>query len=532
MSAPTVRVRGPGSDRWAVANDSHQRLFGDGGAFLPAPLVADRSVVRETRSRFVEVVTLTSGERVVVKRHPYPGWFRGLKRRLPRAPGRVEWSNGLRLQQLGVPCAEPLAYGRVAARGDEAAAEVLVTRFLDGARELRKLAEPGALPPGERSRLIDVLAALVRQLHTAGVCLLDPHMENFLGSRRGANWEITPIDLRRMTLGARFGDQACQENLRLLFQVFAPSCSRAERLQFLTAYMQPADPRDVADSARSLESSGRARLRRFRRRRAAKALKTNSRFEQRSADGVLWRTRRSSVDETLEGLLQHAEDGLASPDRVLKEGGNTRVVLKDGWVIKRAMARGRRHVIDRFRRGAALRAMQTAYLLELCGIPTPVVGAAGKRLRSGAVDRHYLITEPVPDARHVHEAVATGSRDERQRMLRCLGRLVGDLHTHGLGHRDLKGPNILVDVHGQLWLVDLDGLSLRRELGPGRVAHDIARLFRDLRATAGIDRDEELEFAQAYLSVNDMPPLDVPSLLELVDAQPRVRKQQPQRGSV
>lgn len=525
MAIETVTVRDPSGTRWHVVDSWRGRLFHD-DVFLPDALASHRDVLKQSGSRVVEAVTLVSGERVIVKRYPHRAGLEGLKRLLPLSAARAEWENGRALQDLGLPCADPIAYGRTAGADGDPAAEVLVTRAIDESADLAHLWKSGALEPAARRDLVHAFARLVRALHDAGVAHEDPHLKNFLGRRTGEGWEVVPIDLRRLKTGARLGPSGRDVNLLLLYQTMGVVVSRADRLRFLSTYLEGGDEAERRARASRLEGAGERQARRYRRRRAAAALGANSRFEVYEAAGVRWHVRKELRDPELEAVLADPEAAFDAPDAVLKEGGTAQVVAKGRWVVKRIRSKRRRQLfLDRVRRGKAVSALQNAFLLELSGIPTPRAAAAGKRVEGGVVRCSYLVSERVRDARHIDVAIGEAEPMGRAALIEATGALIGALHAQGIAHRDLKAGNIVVDADLAPWLVDLDGLRLRRAVAPPRAAYDLARLFRDLRARSHVSAQEERALISAYVRAARLAEADASPLLALIERAPRLGDQ-------
>lgn len=531
MTLQTQTFRDDHGTRWRVSASWFDRLF-SGAEFLPESRVAERRSLKRTESRSVEEVTLTDGATVIVKRYEHRSGLEGLKRLLPHGAARIEWDHGVALMKAGLPCAEPVAFGRARAEDDERAAEILVTRRIDDARELGEWWDvDSGLHVGDRRDLVRAFARLVRRLHDAGVAHEDPHLGNFLGRRGSSGWEVFPIDLRRLRSGGRLGPSGRDAHLLLLYQTMGGVVSRTDRLRFLSTYLEHSPESERRAHATRLEDEGERQARRYRRRRAASALGQNRRFEvidgEGAASGIRWHVRTSLRDAALEELLRDPEAAFASPDRVLKDGGSAQVVTLGRWVVKRMKPRHARHfVLDRVRRGKALTAMRMAFLMEMSDLATPRVAAAGKRVAAGVVARSYLISEFVPDALHVDVALET-LRDDRPAVLKATGALVGRLHAENLTHRDLKAGNLIIDAGLRPWFVDLDGVRMRSQVRPARRAHDLARLFRDLRARADIQPAEERIFVASYVRAAGLPSTRTSPLLALIERAPRLRPDAP-----
>src|SRR5262249_35580087 len=91
-----------------------------------------------------------------------------------------------------------------------------------------------------------------------------------------------------------------------------------------------------------------------------------------------------------------------------------------------------------------------------------------------------IITTYLPETRKLSAFIA--ERDVPRDVWRRVGRMVRDVHAHGVEHPDLTAHNILLDARGGLFLVDFDNA---RERPPGRWQRlGMDRLQRSLRKVA------------------------------------------------
>ena len=189
-----------------------------------------------------EGIRLRDGGTVVLKHYEHRPGLEGLKRLLPHGAAQIEWDQGVALKEAGIPCAEPLAFGRAPVEGENPAAEILVTGRINEARELQDWWSDPALGPRDRRELVRAFAGLVRRTHDAGIVHEDPHLGNFL-ARRGDDdrWQVFPIDLRRVKSKGRLGPTGRDAHLLLLYQTMGGIVSRTDRLRFLSTYLEHAD---------------------------------------------------------------------------------------------------------------------------------------------------------------------------------------------------------------------------------------------------------------------------------------------------
>ena len=131
------------------------------------------------------------------------------------------------------------------------------------------------------------------------------------------------------------------------------------------------------------------------------------------------------------------------------------------------------------------------------GVPTPAV-VAGAWYRSGLFYRADLVTELIPDALSLAEALFGRERPAARRdLLRRAGRLVAELGRTGVVHADLNAMNVLVapgDSESSTHVIDLDRAWVAEEGQSGYGDVMLRRLKRSL-AKLGDESGEPLSDA-------------------------------------
>ena len=167
----------------------------------------------------------------------------------------------------------------------------------------------------------------------------------------------------------------------------------------------------------------------------------------------------------------------------LKVGPHRSVSLREdpihgSLVIKRYQSAGR---WSRLRDGGrARREMRMLKRLHGAGLAVPHPIACERRaglwtLSVKAIQGARAFSDflqPLPTA---------STASERQRMARNLGGLVGQAHALGLDHGDLHGGNLLLDVAGSAWLIDVPKARLRRAPDPSVLERDLVTLLAEAR---------------------------------------------------
>lgn len=150
-----------------------------------------------------------------------------------------------------------------------------------------------------------------------------------------------------------------------------------------------------------------------------------------------------------------------------------------------------------FRQGLILRGLQIS-------TPQPL---AVVTVEARGIYHEYLLTEAVPGAVSLEKWLqALGTHEtpdnafwQRVDVGRQLGALLQRLHEERFDHRDLKPTNLLMSHHGQVWLIDLDGVWRWPSLPQSRRVQNLARLWAGLVARRRATPADALRFLLAYL---------------------------------
>ena len=97
----------------------------------------------------------------------------------------------------------------------------------------------------------------------------------------------------------------------------------------------------------------------------------------------------------------------------------------------------------------------------------------------------------------------SGRQARLRRAAASLGRLIGQMHSENISHRDLKPGNLLLverDAAIESYLVDLDGARWERKLSQKARLRNVARLLKGVDSLSDIGLAVRLRFLQAYLA--------------------------------
>jgi 3-deoxy-D-manno-octulosonic acid kinase len=156
------------------------------------------------------------------------------------------------------------------------------------------------------------------------------------------------------------------------------------------------------------------------------------------------------------------------------------------WVLRHYHRGGfvARFVADHYlwlglERTRAFREWRVLKFLREAGLPVPRPIAAHVH-RTGIIYTADIITAYLPDTRKLSSYLGQGTAPAD-----CwakIGRMVREVHEHGVDHPDLTAHNILLDERGDVFLVDFDNARVKAP-GEWRRA-GVERLERSLRKVA------------------------------------------------
>lgn len=365
----------------------------------------------------------------------------------------AEWENALRLAAAGVEIPAPLFRATTAGGG-----VVVAFNYIGGGRTLDRCLETDADTAGALRRVF----ALHARQHNAGCYQADDHLGNYLchGDR------IYMLDAG--TCVFRDAPLPLRDRLHNLAMLVAniPLPFHRQVEATLADYLNLCPPEIDRDLlARRLKHAVpvavQTRLRKYLR----KTRRSCSEFEREDRAGKTWLACRD-LPAGLKQLLLDDPDQFFTGAPLLKDGNTCTVaeVVYEGsaYVLKRYNRKPPGYRLTHtFLAPRALRSWTAGHVLNLFGIRTPRPLAC-LLLKSGPLlDRGYLLMEKVSGA-PLHKIEASRITADGSRIPAALARRWMELDTIGATHGDMKASNFIVDDHGQLALIDLDGLKFNR----------------------------------------------------------------------
>jgi tRNA A-37 threonylcarbamoyl transferase component Bud32 len=475
--------------RWVDLPEQLARQLDD----LPALVEQGLAVVIKDRPQRTIFRVHLAGHDLHVKQCKVCGWRAWFRERFRAPKAHLEYSKLLAAAARHVSTVTALGCGTGRAES------VLVTSTISDAIPLADWLETWHRVR-ERFAVSIALGQFMARIHHAGVLHPDPHPGNIL-IRDSAEPKFFLLDLHDARFGPPASERASLANLVLFNRWFILRTNRSDRMRFWRAYVVERTRlanRDVINyfQARDLEwQTSRSNLR-FWRGRTRRCVEENRRF-RRVAIG---RHAGHLVSDWPMDAIDPADDFTCG--LVLKDSRSSAVVVRD-------MAIGgssRVVVCKHFRRSARAcrRAWINGHAFLDCLLPTPRPLAMFRRFRFGLPRDGLLVTEFIPDAINLREAVTDASR--RRERVELVARIVRHMHQRGWSHRDLKAANVLLapDSSGResARFIDLAGASRPIRLSRGRRAKDLTRLNASFHDLPQLSRTDRLRFLRAYLNWN------------------------------
>lgn len=479
---------------WYVRSDWRDLLLHKDGQLRLEQWQAERrlQVIKAATHRRVYRVTLPTAV-IFIKHYPIADWRSRFRQWGRTSKARREWLIAQVCAEHQLPTIEPLAFGETARRDSFLVTREFPASTLDEFLEAHR--EDLDRSPTLRARLATQLAALLANLHDAGVEHLDLHPGNVLAAGTLRDLRLALVDLYAARFGPPLNWKRSARNLLLFSLWFWPRTSQADRWRFLRSYLSarhnwPNGRPPRRCDLRDLEASGWDHYLHHWRRRDNRVFRSHrDQRALRAGQNQAWVHR--SVSESAAAMwLVSPDTPFAQPDAlVLKHSASALVAevslpLADGQNRRVIYKRFRRkhwwqRFYDRLRPSPARRSWRNAWRLRDALLPSPKPLLLIETTRFGLPNAAYLAVEKVDGAVDLLSAYRQSTVAMRRRLVRQTARLLRSFHDHGLSHRDLKAANLLAVPKPNGWdlqFIDLVGVQRHRRMQPRRCQRDLSRL--------------------------------------------------------
>jgi len=520
INAHTPHIERIGAYIWHIL-PAGITCFGRDGLAIEKWLASSKThSVKSGTQRTICRVVLPAGS--VVIKHSRINTPRAWVREILRpAKARLEFENALALLELGLPAAQPLAWGSRHSRlpGES----ILITRSIDAGHPLDRFLETTPVKCKLRQRIAVELGKLLANMHDVGVAHPDPHPGNLLVEIDSGMPHFRLLDVHAVRFGVPLTVRERVDNLVLFGRWFQLRATRADRLRFWQAYRDTATAGVAIPRILAVEVERRTSVsnQRFWNGRFARYCRTNRLFNCQKGNGTTGYAVRDLEPELFERLLADPDSPFREANVVVRKDSRSSTVIewtvatKDGmrtWIYKRFRVKSALALFkNRLRASPAMRSWLYGQNLLERWLPTARPLCVIERERFGSPAEGYLLFEKVPDALDLVEAVASLPKYDvcvqlqiKSAWASALGRFIRTLHDRQVSHRDLKAPNILMQnartmpLEAVPVLIDLVGVVPGREVPQSVRVRDLARLNASFISNPLVTRTDRLRVLRAY----------------------------------
>ncbi len=335
----------------------------------------------------------------------------------------------------------------------------IVTEDLGKVESLEQVWQQTTLDEKQRQCWLQKTARLLAQLHRAGVCQEDIHLDNLLVS----NDRLYMIDGGGATVSdTPLSEKQARHNLALFMAVLFPCYDRFVD-DVLSAYAIENTVATQWSKADFLKTV--LHLRKWRERFIQKSLRNCTHFRVESSQRHFAAFSRQYDDAALQALVANPE-AFIDDGKILKLGRTNTVAIvtldneRKVLIKKYQSTKGFLHrYLRTLRSSRARKAWLNGHLLQFLGIDTPAPMAMLEHRTGPAITCSYIITEFVPSTHAM--AYFNSSQDalpEWQQVAADIGDILITLKRSCVYHGDLKGNNFLIRNNKPL-LIDLDAMT-------------------------------------------------------------------------
>jgi tRNA A-37 threonylcarbamoyl transferase component Bud32 len=476
------------------------------------------TTIKDGPNRAIYRVQLSSLD-LHIKQYRPRGFRSRIREMLRTNKAQQEFQRAAEIRSRGIATPEPLAWG-LERTGFGQSAGWLITRTMPGTSLLElfsRHSRAGGNDGASRAyEFTQNLAAFIARLHDAGVVQTDFHPGNILVDLDSEPPRFALLDLHGVRVGEPCAWAERRENLIIFNRYFSLRASRSDRLRFWRAYVAAVCACEIPTPeqlSREIERLTLRSNRQFWTARDRRSLVSNRYFRRVSKDGLRGIVVSDLDTTTTHAILSNPDSALANSDLLIKKGRSSTVADFSASVGGRSMPAilKRFNAIDArdpwlalIRRSPVMRSWVNGHGLRERCLPTARPLAVLHRYRNGLQCESYLLTEKIVNVVELRAWLDSNpGRCTLADRIAALGRLIRQLHTRGLAHRDLKAANLLTSTSSddhRFWFIDLVGVQRMSRIGARQRAQNLARLQVSFANHPAITRTDRVRFLRAYMA--------------------------------
>jgi tRNA A-37 threonylcarbamoyl transferase component Bud32 len=529
-----------GQARWNAEPSVVEEFFDEWGLKLDEwQRTGQAEIIKTGPHRSVYRLRLPSG-RFILKHYRIPGLHAQLQNMIRPCKAVLEWNAIRRVRKLGIPTIRAVAVGRTMV-GAVVRDSYLITCEIDDVETLHDFVLHSIDRFGDRERALlrqriaNRLGQLAARLHHGKLIHRDLHAGNILVRIEGGNEvRLWLIDLHAVGIARALTLRRIERNLSLLNHFFAHFSTASDRLRFFHSYWKTLHQPPKSESAklpirpsaafpqvaRRFEAYCRKAVLHAFRKGDRKWVRGNRRLiiadsQDTQCRGIadLGQSWITAIRDDPEQLFaadrvkfwyrRSAEHRMAAVD--VESNGVTRECVATAIETDRPVGWLRKF----FWRSAARRAWEAGHALlrRSLGTGRPLLFV---ETNSGKRERHYLLTERIPDTTPLSTYLQS-ELDDLPEALReswlanCVHRLAAQvrwMHECRVDHQALTADRILVSGNSlpcRFWFLGLADVRLRSWLPKSRIVRGLAQLNASLPSSRSVRNTHRLRFLRRYL---------------------------------
>ncbi len=223
-------------------------------------------------------------------------------------------------------------------------------------------------------------------------------------------------------------------------------------------------------------------------------------FSDKVRTGEYFAFVRKGISLDLDKIMACHRDNMSRGVDILKLQEKTQLSRVNGYCVKTYASPGP------IARPYALRAWKGLLTLYFNAVPVPEpVAVVVFRDRSSMLITGFLDLATLDKI--LYHDYSDMENTDKVRMLKYLGRLVGQMHYLGIYHADLKACNFLVDADQRIFIVDTDRVTQSRAVTRRRRIKNLVQLNTSI--PLGVPRSARMRFIWAYAEVMHEQPREL-----------------------
>jgi tRNA A-37 threonylcarbamoyl transferase component Bud32 len=200
---------------------------------------------------------------------------------------------------------------------------------------------------------------------------------------------------------------------------------------------------------------------------------------------ICWHLKSETAETTKSWLNDNFPGIYESENNILKNDTGSLVVQENDIVLKKRTLRpNKKRWQFAFRPSQSKRIYNITQALTSLNVPVaPTLGYATE-YKNGERKADYLLSSYIPGNIEFKDILSGDYNDiSLNHAIKKVAKLIATFHIAGVSNRDLKDSNIILNLKtNELFAIDYDGISLRKDISQKRAKKDIIPIFISMKS--------------------------------------------------